>query len=197
MTINENNFRCKNCGREIIVGDQGPTCPYCTRQERKDAARKSVPVTNAAPERLLLQKELTPETVERLRSHHRYLRGNFEFMKSVPGLLEGERQWKQFVAVADFLQKNIAEHFQLEDEVLFPHFLDKASGEGNNELVAHLKEEHVSILANMGTVMAAIGTGDSPVSQEEIGRIFALLQQIRALMLEHTAKEDDKILSVI
>ena len=93
----------------------------------------------------------------------------------------------ELAEIQQLLKKMIADHFACEDTDLFPVLLANHSGTKTDELIAELKQEHVTLLDELHNVNALVGKRSL---NKMTGEAWMALLNFFNHLQNHLTKED-------
>ena len=97
------------------------------------------------------------------------------------------------VRLHQFSDEYIVEHFEFEEQEIFPLILQKGSSE-EKEFIEELQYDHDQILASLAEFKEIISLHDpQPPTKEQVKKIIKSSETVISQILVHAQKEDERL----
>ena len=140
------------------------------------------------------KKHVDKEVIGKVRKTHTQISELTELLRVSLPYLNSEKQCQDVKKVINFLQDNIAPHFDYEENRIFGIVLIIGDLE-IKQTVRTLQQEHIFILSKFDKIKEIVFKhGFSFHDQKVKDEFIALSKEIITLLLQHARKEDEELL---
>ena len=143
------------------------------------------------------QEDEYVDPLNRLTRDHEDVSEYLEVLKEVLGFLYEEEAWIKIKPIEEFFKRNLIEHFEFEEEMVFSPVLLRATTPDSIKLILELQREHGSISNELEEFQKIISENAFPLDKETGTRLNVVGRDIIDRLLTHASKEDDKLLPIL
>lgn len=139
----------------------------------------------------MIMDKLTKEA----QSHGEILEAVALFKKELAEVYKGKK-YNSIIKIGNFFEDTIPEHFEFEEEEIFPSILEKATV---NEIkfIEDLRQEHIDVLKKLDQ-FKKISSECSPESDgKQIDTAINFSREILQIINDHAYKEDVKLFPLL
>ena len=117
------------------------------------------------------------------------------FKKELAEIYKGKK-YNSIIKVGNFFEDTIPEHFEFEEEQIFPDILKKATI-NEIKLIEDLRQEHIDVLKKLDQ-LKKISSECSPESdRKQIDTAINFSREILQIINDHAYKEDKKLFPLL
>jgi len=143
------------------------------------------------------QKNEYVDQLKRLIMDHKDISEHLEVLKEVMGFLFKEEAWIKMKPIEDFFRRNVIEHFEFEETIVFPPVLLRIATPDSIKLILVLQREHGAILKELEEFQKIISKTAFPCDNETSTRLNVVARKIIDNLIAHSSKEDDMLLPIL
>ena len=133
----------------------------------------------------------------RLIEDHEDVSEYLENLEEVLGFLHEEETWSKIKPIEDFLKRNLVEHFEFEEKIVFPAILSGCATPESIKLILELQREHGIMLKGFEEFQKITSENVLPLDKETNVRLNVVGRDIIDSLLAHASKEDDELLPIL
>ncbi len=121
-----------------------------------------------------------------------------ENLSAIREILHTKEVWDRITPVVDFLKRNVSDHFEFEERVVFPAILSEIGTPEARELILELQEQHETMLKELQRFRKMVPDNAVPSLDRKTNvRLYGIVRSITDALLKHASKEDDELLPIL
>jgi len=137
------------------------------------------------------------DPLRRIIKDHEDVSEYLERLEEILGLLQEQEAWNRVKPIEDFFQRNLIDHFEFEERMVFPVLLSAHATPETIKLILELQKEHGIILKELEEFRRIVSENVSPLDKETNVRQNLVGREIMESLLAHASKEDDELLPIL
>ncbi len=137
------------------------------------------------------------DPLRRLIEDHEDVSEYLEDLEGILSFLHEEKAWSKIKPIEDFFKQNIIEHFEFEENIVFPAVLSRCATPESIKLILKLQKEHGSILKELEEFRKIISENVVPFDNQTNAKLNIVGREIIDSLLAHASKEDSELLPIL
>ncbi|MCB4791369.1 MAG: hemerythrin domain-containing protein [Elusimicrobia bacterium] len=137
------------------------------------------------------------ESFLKVNSYHNLYKEYLVLMQKIETELQKHSIWMHLEKIEKFMKRDISEHFNFEDEVIFKQILSENTDDTMRQLIDELENDHKMLIDKISQFEQIVYGVVFPLSKKKTEELSILIQEFTIISLNHLNKEEDKILPLV